>query len=207
MKFVRFFYFAAIFLACSLNAEESGIERLMRGNKRYLLDKLKNPNRSPERRLLLASSQEPFAVIVGCSDSRVSPEVLFDQGMGDLFVVRVAGNVIGPLGLESILYSVFALHSSLILVLGHENCGAVKAVLQGKTSGIERVAKLIEPALQEAKRGTADSLLVATIKDNAIRMRELLLKNPKLQKLVSEKRLEIYAGYFHLESGEVELLD
>ena len=92
--------------------------------------------------------QKPFAIILGCSDSRVSPEILFDQGIGDLFIVRVAGNVAGPVELDSIEYAALYLKSSLVLVLGHENCGAITAVLDGQTKEIEHVADLIAPAIQ-----------------------------------------------------------
>lgn len=197
-----FFYF---FLSSALFAE-SGLERLIQGNARYVKDNLDHPNRTPERRESLVSKQEPFAVIVGCSDSRVPPEIIFDQGVGDLFVVRVAGNVVGPIERASIEYSVIYLHSSVILVLGHENCGAVDAVMKGITQDIEPVAQLIQPAVYEAKKKETSNALETTIKLNAIRMRDDLLSTPAIQKLVSDKKLEVYAGYYHLQSGVVEIL-
>ncbi len=202
VKNIVFFLLAS----CTLIANESSIDRLMEGNKRFVNDKLKHPNRSAERREALSASQAPFAVILGCSDSRVAPEIVFDQGVGDLFVVRVAGNVAGSTGLASIEFAVTQLNSSVILVLGHENCGAVNAVIHGKTKDIEPIAELIEPAITDEKRKKAHNLLEASIKANARRMRDLLLKNPVLQKFVSEKKLEIYAGYYNLTSGAVELL-
>ena len=123
-------------LTFPLFCESSGIERLIEGNKRYVNDTLKHPNRTSERREAFLTHQTPFAIIVGCADSRVSPEILFDQGVSDLFVVRVAGNVVGPLELDSILYAATTLNSSTILVLGHENCGAVNAVITGSYQGI-----------------------------------------------------------------------
>ena len=100
---------------------QEAIERLKAGNERYVEDELEHPHRDSDRREALTSKQNPFAIIVGCSDSRVSPEILFDQGVGDLFVVRVAGNVIGPLELDSIDYAALYLGSVCILVMGHEN--------------------------------------------------------------------------------------
>lgn len=195
-----------------LFAQESGmtpeqaLKRLMNGNERYVKDALLHPNRTEERRQALVSHQEPFAVIVGCSDSRVAPEIIFDEGVGDLFVVRVAGNVIGPIELESIEFGVFNLHSSVILVLGHENCGAVNAVVQGTTKSIPEIASLIKPAVESAKSSHPANLLEASIKANALRMKALLLKDPEIKKLVEKNKLSVQAGYYNLSSGKVELL-
>lgn len=186
---------------------QSGLERLMEGNQRYVNDQITCPQRTQERRQALTAKQEPFAIIVGCSDSRVSPEIVFDQGVGDLFVVRVAGNVIGNVELDSIEYGAIYLHSSVILVLGHENCAAVDAVIHGVTKDIESVATLIEPAVREQRAKKASNLLEASIKANALNMREFLLKSPVIQRLVSEKKLEVYAGYYDLQSGAVEVLN
>ncbi len=101
---------------------EVGLRRLLEGNDRFSeTNFLVRPPQ--DRRAATVAKQQPFAIIVGCSDSRVPPEVVFDQGLGDLFVVRVAGNVVGPLELDSIEYSVLVNHSSIIMVLGHQNCG------------------------------------------------------------------------------------
>jgi carbonic anhydrase len=198
--------FFTILLSASLSAEQEGLKRLLQGNERYVQDKLEHPNRSLERRQAIASKQEPFATIVGCADSRVSPEIVFDQGVGDLFVVRVAGNVIGPLELDSIEYSIIHLHASVIVVLGHENCGAVDAVIKGTVQDIESVAELIQPAVQVAREKNPHNLLEASIKANALRMKDFLLKTSVIQKYVSDKKLEVYAGYYNLQTGAVELL-
>lgn len=197
----------AFLAATSLHAQTAGIEKLMEGNKRYVQDAMQHPRRDTNRREALVASQEPFAIIVGCSDSRVAPEIIFDQGVGDLFVVRVAGNVIGPLELDSIDYSAIYLHSSVILVLGHENCGAVDAVIKGTTKDIESVAKLIEPAVSSERQKKASNLLIASIKQNAINMKEYLLTTPAIKKLISEEKIEVHAGYYNLDTGLVELLN
>lgn len=185
---------------------QTSLQRLMEGNNRYVKDSSTHPNRAEERRLETAEQQEPFAIIVGCSDSRVSPEILFDQGIGDLFVVRVAGNVVGPIELDSIEYSALYLHSSLIFVMGHENCGAVGAVLAGTTKDIEAVASLIEPAIQQSKAEKGDRLENA-IKDNVMNVVAQLKKAPPLQKLIKEKKLTIAGGYYHFRTGEVEMVE
>lgn len=178
----------------------------MKGNQRYVQDQLLHANRDQERREALVSKQNPYAIILGCSDSRVSPEILFDQGVGDLFVVRVAGNVAGPLELDSIQYSALYLGSVVILVLGHENCGAVDAVVQNKTEDIEAVAKLIAPAVKTARKENDKNLLERSIKANALRMRQLLLDDSVIGKLVQQKKIEVHAGYYDLQTGAVELL-
>lgn len=196
-----------IFLTTPLFAAPEGLQRLMQGNQRYINDMLEHPNRTPERRQAVVSKQEPFAIIVGCADSRVSPEIIFDQGVGDLFVVRVAGNVIGPLELESIEYSAIYLHSQVILVLGHENCGAITAVVQGTTKDIETIASLIEPSVQEERKKNPANLLEASIKTNALKMKNYLLGNKVIQKLIEEKRISVHAGYYNMQTGAVELLN
>jgi carbonic anhydrase len=189
----------------SISPQEA-LSRLTVGNQRYVNDELEHPDRTSERREASQTTQTPFAVIVGCSDSRVSPEIIFDQGIGDLFVVRVAGNVIGPLELESIEYSTFVLNSVLVLVLGHENCGAVKAVLQGKSQDFPALTLSIGPAVKEVKGKDSSDALTAAIKANALHMKDLLLRSGKLGKLAKKKLIDIEAAYYNLETGEVELL-
>lgn len=202
-----FFWIFTFICTCSLSLfAGAGLDRLLQGNQRYVKDALEHPNRTSERREAVASKQFPFAVIVGCSDSRVAPEVLFDQGIGDLFVVRVAGNVVGPIELNSIDYAALVLKSSEILVLGHESCGAVDAVLQGKTEGIESVAQLIHPSIVKEEKAKSKNLLEDSIKQNAINMKEYLLKTSILKRLVQEGKVEIHAAYYNLQTGLVEVL-
>ncbi len=205
---------ALILISFQLSAEvnkpmnkppQTSLQRLMDGNRRFVEETSLHHNRAEERRLETAEQQEPFAVIVGCSDSRVSPEILFDQGIGDLFIVRVAGNVVGPIEQDSIEYSAIYLHSSLILVMGHENCGAVTAVLEEKTKDIQAVADLIEPAVRQSKTQEGDRLENA-IKYNVINVVSQLKKSPALQKLIEQKKIEVIGGYYHFKTGRVELL-
>lgn len=110
--------------------KDDALARLREGNARYVKGRLKHPDSAPKRRTEIAGTQKPFAVILGCADSRVPPELVFDQGLGDLFVVRTAGQAIGDIELASIEYAVEHLGARFILVLGHERCGAVKATVE-----------------------------------------------------------------------------
>lgn len=178
------------------------LQRLMEGNKRYMQEKLVHPDRSKERRESTMETQKPFATILGCADSRVSPEILFDQGIGDLFVVRVAGNVLGPVELDSIEYSAIYLGSSLILVMGHENCGAIKAVMAGTTKDIEAVASLITPALEMHPGGSLED----AIRENVEHVTLQLKKSPPLAKLIQQGKLAVRGAYYEFVSGKVDLL-
>ncbi|MGB7979068.1 MAG: carbonic anhydrase [Chlamydiales bacterium] len=185
---------------------EQALQRLREGNGRYVRDELEHPDRDSERRMAIVANQSPFAIIVGCSDSRVSPEILFDQGIGDLFVVRVAGNVIGPLEIDSVDYAALYLGAACVVVMGHERCGAVQAVVTGQTKDIESIAKLIEPAVGEARQSGPDDLLARAVKNNAVRMREYLLESRVIKKLVQEKKIIVRAAYYNLATGAVEWL-
>jgi carbonic anhydrase len=181
---------------------KEALDRLVEGNKRYVADALDNPYRTSLRRMEVYKRQFPFAAIVGCSDSRVPPEIVFDQGLGDLFIVRVAGQVVGPVELDSIEYSVKYLGSSLIFVLGHQSCAAVNAVLLGKTEDIENVAQLIEPAI--AKDRSKD--LEEAIKDNVRYVVDYLKKTPLIQKMSAKGKVSVVGGYYHLSDGHIEIL-
>lgn len=185
---------------------ESALQRLIEGNERYVNDKLLHPDRTRFRRESLTLSQEPFATIVGCSDSRVSPEIVFDQGIGDLFVVRVAGNVVGPIELDSVDFSAQVLGSSIILVLGHENCGAVKAVLDGQAQGIPAVAELIEPAVIKAKNIQGGNPLENAVKTNVRQVVQHLQNSSIIKQFIQDKKITVVGGYYNLGSGKVEFL-
>lgn len=187
------------------NSPQEALQQLLDGNTRYVQDAPLHPNRGKEQREALASTQTPFAVIVGCSDSRAAPEIIFDQGVGDLFVVRVAGNVIGDLGLDSIDYAVHYLKAQVILVMGHENCGAVKAVIAKQTEDIESVAELIQPAV-DTTHNTKNQLYQATVQ-NALNMKNLLLKSRMIKEYVKNGKVQVYAGYYNIQSGKVDIIN
>jgi len=182
------------------------IKRLVDGNTRFSKDLSIHPDSGGTRRKETAVKQKPFAVILGCSDSRVAPEIVFDQGIGDLFIIRTAGNVVGLIELDSIEYAAENLETCLIVVLGHENCGAVTAVAQGQTKDIEAIAELIAPAVKEARAGQGTFTIEKAIKTN-IRMVVTQLQNSKvISKLISEGKVAVIGGYYHFETGEVEFL-
>ncbi len=190
---------------------EEALQKLLDGNNRYIQDRLLHPDRNTERREAVSARQEPFAIILGCSDSRVPPEIIFDQGVGDLFVVRVAGNVIGPIALESIEYSTKYLHSSLIIVLSHERCGAVTAVLEGITIDIKTISSLIEPVIQECKSKcshdtSTKDLLDLCIRSNAKNIAKYIKTSPIISQHIQEKKIDVVAGYYDLDTGRVEIL-
>src|SRR5216110_584585 len=150
-------------------APTEAISKLKEGNGRYAGGNLQHPGQTTERRAELANTQHPFATIVSCSDSRVPPEIVFDQGLGDLFVVRVAGNVIDDHALGSIEYAVDHLGVRLIVVLGHQSCGAVQAAretIAAKSKAPGHIQSLVT-AIRPAVEATAKGYLEATIKANA----------------------------------------
>lgn len=185
---------------------KEALNRLIQGNQRYVKDQLEHPNRTQESREAVKAQQFPFATILGCSDSRVSPEILFDQGIGDLFVVRVAGNVVGPVELDSIDYSALYLGSSLILVLGHENCGAVTAVFTNNAKDIPTVAEKIQPAVEIVQK-TENNTLENAVKKNIHLVVKQLKNTPVISKLYKSGKIEVAGAYYHLKNGEVELLE
>lgn len=180
-------------------------EKLIKGNSRYVANKLKQPADYQLERKTLYCLQRPFAVILGCADSRVPPEIIFDQGIGDLFVIRVAGNVGGPSEVESIEYAVDYLESSIVIVLGHERCGAVQALLTNNTRDIEAVAALMKPAL--SARNQPGNVWDNVAKAN-VRLAVAQLKaTPLIAKKIAEGELEVIGGYYYLQSGKVEILE
>src|SRR6184192_4185539 len=152
-------------------APTEAISKLKEGNGRYAGGNLQHPGQTTERRAELANTQHPFATIVSCSDSRVPPEIVFDQGLGDLFVVRVAGNVIDDHGLGSIEYAVDHLGARLIVVLGHQSCGAVKAAKEtiaakSKAPGhIQSLVTAIQPAVEATAKGDLGATVEANVKN------------------------------------------
>jgi carbonic anhydrase len=199
----------ALLYSLSLFASESdaSLQKLMEGNQRYVNDEPRNLGELEEKRKELLSSQAPFAIVIGCSDSRVPPEIIFDQSLGDIFVVRVAGNVTGSIEMDSIEFSADQLHTPLIVVLGHQGCGAVKAVLEGKAAEneLENIAPLIQQAVDQTKKLPGDPLTNA-IKENIKINRKRLEANPVLRSLIKREQLKIIGGYYELESGIVEII-
>ena len=195
--------------APSVAAEPSALDRLLDGNKRFVDGVPQRPHQSTQRREELAKGQKPFAVVVGCSDSRVPPEVVFDQGLGDVFVVRVAGNVVDDTALGSIEFAVVKLGARLIVVLGHESCGAVDAALSGATvpGHIGDVVKAITPNIAQAK-GAAGNALDAAIRDNVAAVAaKLRSAQPLLAPMVADGSLRVVGAVYDLDTGRASLIE
>lgn len=187
---------------------QAALNRLLEGNKRFMKDQSICPERNETRRLATVSKQKPFAIVVGCSDSRVPPELTFDQGIGDIFVVRIAGNVVSKLEMESVEYSAVVNGSSIIVVLGHQNCGAVTAVLENNTHDIESIAELIKPAVYKAKykKENAELTLKDAIIINVQNSVERIKRNRVISRLINEGKLMIVGAYYDLASGEAQII-
>ena len=193
---------------------DAALQRLMAGNARYLAGRLTHPDTDMARRSALKGGQQPFATVLGCADSRVPPELIFDQGLGDIFDVRVAGNVVDDAVLGSIEYAVVHLACPLVMVLGHQRCGAVTATLQaldGKGSEEDRetkigaLAALITPAARSAPAG--GDRLDAAVRANARRQAELLLADsPALEAHAAAGKLKVVSARYDLDDGRVTLL-
>lgn len=184
------------------------LELLKQGNARYVKGELKHPHTDNSWRDSLASSQSPFAVVLSCADSRVVPELIFDQGLGDLFVIRVAGNVAKDKVLGSMEYAIKFLGTRLIVVLGHENCGAVSASLGDEDPGghIGSIIEKIKPAVYAAKRMPGDHL-ENSIKVNAqIVSEEVKESKPILNNAYKSEGLVICPAYYNLTSGIVDFI-
>lgn len=191
---------------------DEALSRLLEGNRRFVSNKSFHPNEGPNARGKLAGGQAPFAIILGCSDSRVPPEVVFDFGLGDLFVIRVAGNIVEDAGVGSIEYAVEHLGTPLIVVLGHERCGAVKATIETVEAGGEapgRIGELVrklKPAVEASKNVPGDKVDNA-VRENARRMaKELAGLEPFLKERVDSGKVKVVAARYDLDSGVVELL-
>jgi carbonic anhydrase len=191
-------------------APAEAISKLKEGNGRYTSGNLQHPGQTTERRTELAKTQHPFAAIVSCSDSRVPPEIVFDQGLGDLFVVRVAGNVINDEGLGSIEYTVDHLGTRLILVLGHQRCGAVQAAKEtiaakGKAPGhIESLVTAIKPAVEATAKDDLETTVKANVKNVVQALRS---STPILKTKVDSGEVKVIGGYYSLDTGAVTFLD
>src|SRR5271166_3648914 len=192
------------------------LARLLEGNKRFVSGQLVHPGRRPEEFAALAEGQAPVAIIIGCADSRVAPELVFDQGVGDLFVVRVAGNIVsgaGPFIKGSIEFAVAELGARLIVVLGHSACGAVKAAIahidanDTLPGAIRDLVELIRPAAA-AVRGKPGDKLDNAIKANVVKSVERLKSlDPILAGLVKKGDVKVVGAVYKLRTGVVELLD
>lgn len=190
----------------------AALENLLDGNKRFVQQKFENPHRSQARLQEVATAQHPFATLLSCADSRVPAEIVFDQGIGDLFDVRIAGNIVTPEALGSLEYGAAILGTPLIMVLGHERCGAVTAAVKGGSlpGQISTFAAAIKPAMAELKaegKGELSDLVEqAVIANIQYQVKKLKQNSDLLTQLVQEGKLKIIGGRYDLDTGEVSIL-
>ena len=187
---------------------DDALHRLMEGNHRFIEGHRTASEDDVHRRAALASSQKPFAVIVACSDSRVGPEIIFDQGLGDLFVVRSAGQVLSGPSLGSVEYAVDHLGAQLVVVLGHERCGAVSAALAGGDAPghIADLVKAIQPAVEKSKDQPGDKLDNAIAENVREEVQMLNNDSPILTDFLHKGTLKVVGATYNLDTGEVKLV-
>ena len=196
----------------SYTAEEA-LARLVAGNRRFVRGHARFPTVQKEVLANLAKSQRPYATIVGCSDSRVPPELVFDAGFGELFIVRIAGNVISPEVMGTLQYAGVHLHTPLFVVLGHEGCGALQAALALKLQGMRaraRIALLLEnilPGLQDiGTELTPQEQLKAAVEANVRWSMRQLLDTPEGQARMAEGEMKLVGAIYELNTGRVRFL-
>lgn len=219
----------SVFGALALASDDGGgvsadeaLNKLLDGNKRFVESKMNACGETTAAaREKLAKGQKPYAIILSCSDSRVPPEIIFDKSLGEIFVVRVAGNIPDPVVLGSIEYAAEHLGSPLIMVLGHERCGAVTAAVEakGKPEGhLGAIIKAIAPAVSKAKQGCKtcavcdlkdkSKLIECAVDENAKMVARNLTKQSKVvRELVKEGKVKIVAAKYDLDDGKVTVMD
>ena len=183
---------------------EDAFARLKAGNERFVEDKLDGKLQDSARRQELTSGQKPYAIILSCADSRVVPELAFDTGLGELFVNRVAGNVANMASIASTEYAVAHLGVNLVVVLGHENCGAVTAAVEGGSYSynIDQLLAHIASAISTCEVTDIN----AVVKENARRAAEELESQSQIIREAAQDKLKILPAYYCLHSGRVEFL-
>jgi len=184
--------------------------QLRDGNDRFVNNRFKPRDYVRERKEQI-QGQHPYAIILTCSDSRVPPEILFDESLGKLFVLRVAGNVLDPVLLGTIEYAAEHLHVGLLVVLGHESCGAVKAAVEGGEvkGNLAQLVKKISPAVERAKRKNLDGngAMAEAVQENIRQQMEITMSDSLLlRELIEEQKLWIVGGVYSLQTGKVSWL-
>jgi carbonic anhydrase len=189
---------------------DEALSELLAGNKRFVEGKLEQPRRDSVRRTEVAQGQKPHSIILTCSDSRLAPEVIFDEGLGDLFIVRVAGNTASdPILIGSMEYSVLTFGSLLLMVLGHTECGAVKSTVDVVTKGatvpgeLDAVVQPIEPAVEAVQSQPADQIVDAAIRQNVTLTQQALGQVSTFADAVQSGKLKIVGYEYQLKTGKV----
>lgn len=202
-----------------MNSSLSALQRLKEGNLRFASDQqTQNQSGGAARRKALIERQDPFAIILGCSDSRVPAEIIFDQGLGDLFVIRVAGNIVAPSQIGSVEFAVSQFGIPLVLVMGHADCGAIHATLDALNKDksdispniaaiVDRIRPSVEPLLAAAGDLNQEGLMDEAVRANvAASVLELMHGSEILEKMINEGQLSVVGAEYSLENGLVEFL-
>lgn len=202
---------APVYKRTEVSSAEDSLKLLKEGNERVVSGKVLNKDLSTEiRENLSTNGQKPFAVVLSCSDSRIPPEIVFDQGVGDIFVIRNAGNIIEPAALGSIEYGTYKLNAPLVVVLGHEQCGAVDATIKGQATNtdIDYIMEKIQPVFAKTKNPSlSESELITKTEDENIKHQVSKVKESKtIKKLISENKVQIVGAKYDLNTGKVTFL-
>lgn len=218
MKFL-FTLALLIFAACvtqpnsDKNIGGKQIQKLIEGNNRYVHAQLLHPHQSISRLKEISAEQTPFAVIISCSDSRVPPEIIFDQGLGDLFVIRTAGNVIGEYELASIEYAVLKLNCKVIVITGHEKCGAIQAFMEQSSDSLSghlnSLVKFIgaQPNSQRLQQLGTDKSYQAVLGNIIYGVNFIKENSSVIRQKFESKELELYGAVYHMENGKINIIE
>ena len=202
-----------------MNPAREALERLKEGNRRFASGVRSHDASNEARRVELAAGQEPFAIVLGCSDSRVPAEIVFDQGLGDLFVIRVAGNIVAPSLVGSIEFAATRFGTRLVVVLGHTWCGAILATIEelkkpspthtrNLQAIVDRVRPSVEPLMKTDVRHDHDALVRGAVRANiAASVRQVRQGSDLLQHLILDEGLLVVGAEYSLETGVVEFFD
>ena len=212
-------------------AAAAALERLRSGNRRFVDDMRRDASGTPERRSALAAGQEPFAIVLGCSDSRVPAEIVFDQGLGDLFVIRVAGNIVAPSQVASVEFAAARFGTRLVVVLGHSQCGAILAALEElerpqekRSESFRAIVDRVRPAVEEVLAAAsgksagqaraagagpeAEGIVREAVRANVRRSVTLLQHGSALvETMIASEGLLVVGAEYSLETGVVEFFD
>ena len=200
-------------------AAREALELLLDGNRRFVAERQRDARVGATRRNELTERQEPFAIILGCSDSRVPAEIVFDQGLGDLFVIRVAGNIVAPSQIGSVEFAAEQFKTRLVVVLGHSSCGAILATLEelarpvrdqstNLKSIVDRIRPSVEPLLETAHGRDQEELVRRAVRANIrVSANHLRHGSQVLENLIQNHGLLVVGAEYDLESGEVDFFD
>jgi carbonic anhydrase len=198
----------SVLAATTSSSADDALSRLMEGNQRFTQQQSKYPHQGLKRLQEVAYAQHPYATILSCADSRVPAELIFDAGIGDLFDIRVAGNIITPEVLGSIEYAVLQLNTPLIVVLGHERCGAITAAVKGGQlpGSIGTLVAAIQPGIDLTEGSSDESIEKAVVANVSYQIKSLKRNSPLVAEQVLKNKLKIVGGRYDLDSGKVEII-